>query len=279
MILWRTILASASVAIFILAGSLALFAQEKIGEGYYSGFIINGGRQSREVGPAKSGQTMQAFLTPEWSTEKGGRVEWRLEDQDGLLLKTGTQSYPSPGTVLIEWTSDSNPKPAGYWIHIAGKAGGSSGEILGQYALRIFFWDQNDGNSGKDAPEIFEKALPLPVSEPGVYSFPECFISGTADRYDIYKISLGPNCFLSLNGQPLEWKGKKGTIYWEVLNKSFKRLKAWTSPVDQTASGGIKVFHPRIKADTKPTMFYLMVKAEGEISLIYGLQVEIKEGR
>ena len=280
MIVWRIIFVSLIPLTFSLAGVVPLFAQEKIGdEGVYSGFIISGGRQSVKVGPIKPGQTLQAFLSPEWTTEKGGRMECRLEDPDGPLLKSGSQSYPAQETVLLEWTSNSKPKPAGYWIHVQGGSGGFSGEILGQYKLRIFLWDQNDGNSGTDAPEVFEKALQLPVSEPGLYSFEECFISATADNYDIYKIVLEPNHSFSWSGQPLGWKGSKGKVYWEVVNKSFKRLKAWNTPLDLTSSTGIKVFHPQVKADTKPTIFYLLVKAEGEVSLIYGLQVEIKEGR
>jgi hypothetical protein len=37
--------------------------------------------------------------------------------------------------------------------------------------------------------------------------------------------------------------------------------------------------HARQKTDTKPALFYLLVKVEGEVSLIYTIQAEMKEGR
>jgi hypothetical protein len=41
----------------------------------------------------------------------------------------------------------------------------------------------------------------------------------------------------------------------------------------------IKVSAARTKTETKPALFYLLVKAEGDMSMIYTLQAEMKEGR
>jgi hypothetical protein len=159
--------------------------------------------------------------------------------------------------------------------------GAFPGEILGEYTLWITLWDQNDGDSGTDAPETFEKALLLPVPKPEAYLFGECFISGTADIYDIYKILIKPNHTLTLRAQPLQWQGvgQKGQARWEFLNKSFKRLKEGISLISQTSPFTVRVFHPRVRSDTKPGLFYILVKMEGEASMVYALEVAMKEGR
>lgn len=272
------------IFLFFLANSAAaspLTAQEKIvGEGEHQGFIVNEGEQVLRVSPIKPGQTIQIFLAPHWTTEYG-KVKWWLEDQDGIRLRGGSQDNLTVEPVFMEWTSNSEPRPSAYLIHFQGMGGVSSGEILGQYTLRILLLDQNDGNSGTDAPETYEKALLLRISAPGNYLFDECFISGTADVYDIYKILIRPNHSLTLSAHPLQWKGmnQKGKVRWEFLNRSFKRLKEGTSLFAQTTPFMVKVLHPRVKSDAKPALFYLLVKVEGEVSLVYALHAEMKEGR
>jgi len=127
----------------------------------------------------------------------------------------------------------------------------------------------------------FEKALELPVSEPGVHTFIECFVSGTADIYDIYKISVRPNHSLILKATPVLWNGadKRGKVHWDFLNRSFKRMKDGQSSLSETSSFMVKVFHPQVRSGNKPAIFYLLVKIEGDVSLIYSLQTEVKEGR
>ncbi len=259
-----------------------LSAQEiALGRGEHQGFILNEAEQVLKVNSIKPGQTIQVVLAPHWTTEKGGKVKWSLLDQDKVRLRTVTQSQPDSDPVFLEWTSNSLPRPRAYFIHVQGIGGFSSGEILGEYTLRILLWDQNDAHSGTDAPETYEKALLLPISEPGTYVFDENFISGTADTYDIYKIFIKPNHSLTLRAQPLHWQGTspKAKVRWEFLNKSFKRLKEGASLFPQTSPFVIKVFAARTKTDTKPALFYLLVKVEGDASMIYTLQAEMKEGR
>jgi len=259
-----------------------LSAQERVvGEGAHQGFIVNEGEQVIKVSPINPGQTIHVFSAPHWIIEQGGKVVWRLEDQDKVLLKTGSQIQPDSEPFFMEWTSNSEPRPGAYLIRVQGRGGTFPGEILGQYSVSILLWDQNDGHSGTDAPETYEKALLLPISEPGIYNFDECFISGTADLYDIYKILIKPNHSLTLQALPLQWKGtnQKGRVRWEFLNKSFKRMKVGASPFLQTSPFVVKVFHPQVKTDPKPALFYLLVKVEGKVSLVYALQAEIKEGR
>ena len=257
-------------------------AQEIVmGEGEYRGFIVNEGKQVVKVSPIQPGQTLQIFFSPQWMIEQGGKVEWRLEGPDGVRLREGSQNNPQAETTFMEWTSNSEPRPNAYLLHVQGVDGMFPGEILGQYTLSIFLWDQNDGNSGTDAPESFEKALLLPVSEPGTYLFEEGFISGTADVYDLYKILLQANHSLMLKAIPAQWKGggKKDKVHFEFLNRSFQRMKEGNSFWPETSPFVVKIFHPRVRPDTKPALFYLMVKMDGEVSLIYGLQVEVREGR
>jgi hypothetical protein len=257
-------------------------AQEKVaGEGEYKGFIVNEGDQILKVSPIKPGQTIQVSFVPGWVGEQAGKVDLRLDDQDGLKLRAASLDHAEVEPAFMEWTSNSEPRPGAYSIHIQGVGGAFPGEILGAYTLRITLWDQNDGDSATDAPETFEKALFLPISEPGIYSFSECFISGTADIYDIYKILIKPNHTLTLRGQPLQWKGvgQKGLAHWEFLNKSFKRMKEGTSLFPQMAPFIVRVFHPRVRNDTKPALFYLLVKIEGDVSMVYALEAEMKEGR
>jgi hypothetical protein len=169
----------------------SLSAEEKaVGEGEYKGFIVNEGEQILKVSPIKPGQTIQVSLTPRWMGEQTGKAVLRLDDQDGLKLRATSLDRSDPEPASLEWTSNSEPRPRSYSIHIQGAGGSFSGEILGAYTVRIMLWDQNDGDSGTDAPETFEKALLLPISELGTYSFNECFVSGTADIYDIYKILI-----------------------------------------------------------------------------------------
>ena len=259
-----------------------LSAQEiALGQGEHHGFILNETEQVLKVSSIKPGQTIQVVFAPHWTTEKGGKVRWSLLDPDKVRLRTVTQSQPESAPVFLEWTSNSIPRPEAYFIHVQGMGSFSAGEILGEYTLRLFLWDQNDAGSGTDAPETYEKALLLPVAEPGTYVFDENFISGTADTYDIYKIFIKPNHSLTLRAQPLYWQGTspKARVRLEFLNKSFKRLKEGLSLFAQTSPFVIKVFAARTKTDTKPALFYLLVKAEGDVSMIYTLQAEMKEGR
>jgi hypothetical protein len=204
-----------------------------------------------------------------------------LEGPDGVRLREGSQKNPEAETTFMEWTSNSEPRPNAYFLHVQGVDGTFPGEILGQYTLSIFLWDQNDGNSGTDAPESFEKALLLPVSEPGTYLFEEGFISGTADVYDLYKILLQANNSLMLKVIPAQWEGggKKDKLHFEFLNRSLQRMKEGNSFFPEMSPFVVKIFHPRVRPDTKPALFYLLVKMDGEVSLIYGLQVEVREGR
>ncbi|MGB9699727.1 MAG: hypothetical protein ACPL5I_10120 [Thermodesulfobacteriota bacterium] len=262
-----------------------LCAQERIvGEGEHKGFIVNEGRQSLKIAAIKPGQTIQVFLTPHWLTEFSGRVQCRLEDEKGELLRSalstmGESTKEEP--LFLEWTSNSQPKPAAYFIHILGSGGAYGGEILGTYTLQIILWNQNDGNSGTDAPESFEKALLLPISEPGHYLFEENFISGTADLQDIFKILVKPNHTLTLQAFPAQWQGAghKGNLRWEFLNKSLKLLKSGICAYNQVNPFTVKIFHPRVKGEPKPALFYFSVKIEGKLSSIYTIQAEVKEGR
>jgi hypothetical protein len=259
-----------------------LWAEERIvGEGEHTGFIVNEGRQILKVSSIKPGQTIQVFLTPLWIVEGGGKVEWRLEDPGGAALRVGSKTNPEVDPFFMEWTSNSQPKPPAYHIHIVGSGGAFSGEILGQYTLQVFLRDQNDGNSGTDAPETYEKALLLPISEPGTYLFEENFVSSTADVYDIFKINIKPNHSLTLRAKPLQWHGggQKGKVSWKFLNKTFRLLKAGDCPTPQSDLFTVRVFHPQVKTDTRPALFYLLVQMEGQASLIYSLQAEVKEGR
>lgn len=271
------------VLIFLLclAAAPSLHAQEKVlGEGAHKGFILNDGNQVFKISPIKSGQTLQLSCSLRWTTEKMGKVQWRIEDQDRAALKTGSQDNPEMQPIVLEWTSNSVPKPAAYFFLIQGMGGVVPGEILAEFDLRIHLWDQNDGNAGTDAPESYEKALPLPISLPGTYNFDECFLSSTADIYDIYKIFLQPYQSLTLRAIPLNWKGtgQKGRVRWEFLNKSLKRLKQGSTPFAQATPFVVRVFHPRVKSDPRPALFYLLVKIEGEANVIYSLQAEVKEG-
>jgi hypothetical protein len=267
---------------FFAAIASPLLAEEKIvGEGEHKGFIVKEGEQTLRISPIKPGQTLQAFVSPQWSAEEGGRVEWVLTDSNGVRLRTARHHQPEAETILLEWTSNSEPRPNGYVIHIHGMGGNFPGEILGQYTVNLSLWDQNDGDAETDAPETYEKALELPVSEPGTYHFDECFLSGTADIYDIYKISIKPNHSLSLTVKPSQWNGvdKKAKVRWEFLNRFFKRMKEGQCTLAEMSPFVVKVFHPQVKSSNKPAIFYLLVKIEGEVSLIYTLQADMKEGR
>ena len=270
----------------LILGSLTapfpLPAEERIvGEGEHRGFILQEGEQVLIIDSVKPGQTIQAYAAPQWSVEKEGRVEWILTDGSGVRLRAGRHRQPEEEMILLEWTSNSQPRPDSYRLQIQGRGGSFPGEILGQYVVGISLWDQNDGASGTDAPETYEKALELPLSDPGLHVFDECFISGTADHYDIYKISLKPNHSLTLKAVPVQWKGsdKKGKVRWDFLNRSFKRMKDGQNSLAEESPFGVKVFHPQVRSGNKPATFYLMVKMEGEASLIYSLQAEVKEGR
>jgi hypothetical protein len=273
---------SSFLLFFCLAIGPPLLAEEKIaGEGEHKGFIVKEGEQILRVSAVKPGQTLQAVVSPQWSAEEGGRVEWVLTDSNGVRLRTARHHQPEAEAILLEWTSNSEPRPNGYAVHIRGMGGNFPGEILGQYTVYLSLWDQNDGDSGTDAPESYEKALELPVSEPGTYLFDECFLSGTADIYDIYKISIKPNHSLTLMAKPLQWNGsdKKAKVRWEFLNRSFQRMKEGQDAFSGMSPFVVKIFHPQVKSSNKPTIFYLLVKIEGEASLIYTLQADMKEGR
>lgn len=277
---WKFI--SLLAILYCIFAALPTRAEERIvGEGQHRGFIIHEGEQVLKTGLVKPGQTIQAQVSPQWNAGKGGRVEWTLTDSSGAPLRAGSQHQPSEEPLLLEWTSNSDPRPDAYRIQIQGKGGSFPGEILGQYIVQISLWDQNDGSSGTDAPETYEKALELPASEPGLHIFNECFLSGTADIYDIYKISLKPNRSLTLKAIPVQWNGadKRGMVRWDFLNRSFKRMKDGQSSLSETSPFMVRVFHPQVRSGSKPAIFYLLVKIEGEVSLVYSLQAEIKEGR
>ncbi len=265
-----------------VCAALPTRAEERtVGEGQYRGFIIHEGEQVLKIEVVKPGQTIQAQVSPQWNVKKGGVVEWTLADSSGARLRGGSHQQPNDEPLLLEWTSNSEPSPDGYRIQIQGKGGNFAGEILGQYIIQISLWDQNDGDSGTDAPETYEKALELPAFGPGLHIFNECFLSGTADIYDLYKISLKPNHSLILKSVPLQWHGtdKRGMVRWDFLNRSFKRMKAGHSPASETTPFLVRVFHPPVRSGSKPAIFYLLVKIEGEVSLVYSLQLEIQEGR
>jgi hypothetical protein len=204
-----------------------------------------------------------------------------LTDGEGAKLRTVSHRQPEEQPILLEWTSNSEPRPDAYRIQIQGKGGHFPEEALGQYIVQISLWDQNDGDSGTDAPETFEKALELPVFEPGVHNFVECFASGTADIYDVYKISVRPNHSLTLKAIPVLWHGvdKKGKVHWDFLNRSFKRMKDGQSSLSETSTFMVKVFHPQVRSGNKPAIFYFLIRIEGDVSLIYSLQTEVKEGQ
>jgi hypothetical protein len=276
---WTLVL---SVLLLTLCSPPLLSAQDSPpGEGEHREVIISEGKRIIEVGPVKPGQTIQAFCTPQWSVEEGGRVEWVLTDGEEKRLRAASQKNPDNDMLLLEWTSNSAPAPKFYRLEIRGKGGEYEGEILGRSLVTIWLRDQNDGNAGTDAPESYAKALLLPASEPGIYQFPECFASGTADTYDIFQIQLKPNHSLHFEATPLQWKGgdPKGRVLWEFLNKSYKSLKRGQSAPGQSAPFEIKVFHPPVKSDPKPGLYYLLIKVEGNISLFYSLRLEIREGR
>jgi hypothetical protein len=267
---------------FAMAVSAPVRAEERIvGKGEHRGFVVSQGEQILRISPIQPGQTLQALVSPQWSVEERGRVEWVLTDPNGTTLRTARHLQPEAETILLEWTSNSEPKPSAYLIHIRGRGGSFPGAILGRYTVTISLWGQNDGNSGTDAPESYEKALELQLPEPGTYQFNECFLSGTADLYDIYKISLKPDYSLTLKAGPLQWNGedKKTRVTWEFLNRSYKRMKEGESRFSETSPFGVKVFHPRVKSSNKPAIFYLLVKIKGEANLVYALQAEVKEGR
>jgi hypothetical protein len=277
---WKFI--SLLAILYCISAALPTRAEERIvGEGQHRGFIIHEGEQVLKTGLVKPGQTIQAQVSPQWKAGKGGRVEWTLTDSSGAPLRAGSQHQPSEEPLLLEWTSNSEPRPDAYRIQIQGKGGSFSGEILGQYIVQISLWDQNDGSSGTDAPETYEKALELLAPEPGLHIFNECFLSGTADIYDIYKISLKPNHSLTLKAIPVQWYGvdKRGMVRWDFLNRSFKRMKDGQSSLSETSPFMVRVFHPQVRSGNKPAMFYFLAKIEGEVSLVYSLQVEVKKGR
>jgi hypothetical protein len=262
--------------------ALPIRAEEKIvGEGQHRGFIVHEGEQVLKIEVVKPGQTIQAQVSPQWNVKKGGVVEWTLTDSDGAPLRAASQHQPNEESLFLEWTSNSEPRPDSYRIQIQGKGGSFPGEILGQYIVQLSLWDQNDADSGTDAPETYEKALQLPAFEPGLHIFNECFISGTADIYDLYKISLKPNHSLTLKTVPAQWYGaaKEGIVRWDFLNRSFKRMKGGQSSPPDTSPFMVRVFHPQVRSGNKPAIFYLLVKIEGDISLVYSLQLEIQEGR
>ncbi len=259
----------------------SLAAEIIVEEGEHRGLLLQEEDHILKTGPVMPGQTFQAYVSPQWSSDGGGTVEWVLADQTGATLKTAHHYQPDTDTILLEWTSNSEPKPRAYFLHIRGKGGSPAGGILGEYVVHTALWDQNDGNAGTDAPESFEKALELPVSEPGRYDFEEGFLSGSADIYDIYKLSIKPNHSLTLRAQPLQWNGtgKKARVRWEFLNRSFMKMREGGDKFSETTPFTVKVFHPQVRSSTKPTGFYLLIKIEGDASLIYSIQAEVKEGR
>ncbi len=268
--------------LLFLLGVHPLGAQGKVvGEGEYRGFIVNQGRQSLKIAPIQPGQVLQIDLIPQWSAGVGGKVEWQLDDAEGKRLRGGSQASPQTDPISIEWTSNSEGKPSAYFLQVHGAAGSFSGEILGQYIARISFWNQNDGSSNRDAPESFEKALALPIFETGTFLFEECFISGMGDPYDVYKVQIKPNHACTVKAKPLQWKkaGAKGHLHIEFLDRSFRKLKEGNIPFPESTPFVVRVFHPQMRSATKPAVYYLLLKMEGEFSLIYGLEIDVREGR
>ncbi len=268
------------VLFFLAAGISPAAAELSVGEGEHRGQIVNREEQILRVGPVKPGQTLQLFLSAQWDVA-GGKVEWVLTDTRGTRLRTARHHQPETETLLLEWTSNSEPDPKGYRVHIRGMGGSSPGETLGQYRVVLSLLDQNDGGSGTDAPETYEKALDLPVSEPGSYFFDECFVSGTADVYDLYRITVKPNHSLALYARPLQWRGAdpNAKMRCEFLNRSFKPMKVGQAGLSQASPFVVKIFHPQTRSSSKPAVFYLLVKMEGDASLVYAIQAEMKEGR
>jgi hypothetical protein len=259
----------------------ALPALEKIpGEGEHRSFIVNEGKRAIAVGPVKPGQTIQVFCSPRWSAPEGGRVEWVLTDGEEKPLRAASQKNPETDLLILEWTSNSAPVPKFYRIEIWGKGGNYGGEILGRADIVIGLRDQNDGSAGTDAPESYAQALSLPALEPGTYVFPECFVSGTADLYDIFQIQLKPDHSLHFEALPVQWKGEdpRGKVRWEFLNRSYRPLKKGQIAPGKTDPFTLRVFHPPVKADPKPALYYFLVKIEGDVSLFYSLHLEIREG-
>jgi hypothetical protein len=271
------------LVLFLLAAPVSsLPARESnVGEGEHRGQIVNREEQILRVGPVKPGQTLELLLSAEWSVEERGKVEWVLTDTRGTRLRTARHHQPETEPITFEWTSNSEPNPSGYLIHIRGMGGSFPGELLGHYFLNLSLKDQNDGGSGTDAPERYEKALNLPISEPGFYFFDECFLSATADVYDLYRISVKPNHVLTLEAKPLQWKGDgvKAKVRWEFSNRSLKRMKEGQSLFSEMSPFVVKIFHPQTRSSSRPAVFYLLVKIEGEVSLVYTIQAETKEGR
>jgi hypothetical protein len=261
----------------LLATSLG--AQEVIlGEGEHRGSLISQEKQVFKIGPVKPGQTLQVACSPQWSADGVGRVDWTLEDAGGAKLRAASQTSPDAASLSLEWTSNSEPRPDIYVLQIQ-PSGGGPGEALGDYSLFILLLDQNDGDSGTDAPESYEKALLLPAQDPRTYVFDDCFLSGTADLYDIYKIQVKPNHSLNFGALPLQWKGSpKGKVTWEFLNKSYKIMKKGQISPGQSTPLGIKIFYPQVRSDERVGLYYFLVKIEGDASLSYSLHLEIKEG-
>jgi hypothetical protein len=56
-------------------------------------------------------------------------------------------------------------------------------------------------------------------------------------------------------------------------------MKSGQNSVSETTPFAVRVFHPQVRSSNKPATFFLLVKIEGEVSLIYSLQAEVKEGR
>jgi len=258
----------------------SLQAQEVfLEEGEHTGALISQEKLAFQVGPIKPGQTLQVVCSPLWSADQVGRVDWTLEDAAGNKLRAASQTNPDTNSLSLEWTSNSEPKPESYIVQIQA-SGGSPGEALGEYSFFTLFRDQNDGGSGTDAPESFEKALLLPAQDPGIYTFGDCFLSGTADLYDLYKIQIKPNYSLNFEALPVQWKGSpKGRVTWEFLNKSYKILKKGQSSPEQSTPFGIRVFHPLVRSGEKTGLYYFLVKIEGDASLFYSLHLEIKKGQ
>jgi hypothetical protein len=248
-----------------------------VGEGEHKGPLISHGKEVLKIGPVKPGQNIQVVCSPQWSLEKEGRVDWSLENANGAKLRVASHTNPETDSISLEWTSNSEPKPDFYVVQIQ-TGGSSSGQALGEYTIFILLRDQNDGDSATDAPENYENALLLPM-EPGIYLFGECFLSGTADLYDIYKIQLKSNHSLNFKAVPLQWKGtSKGKVTWEFLDKSYKPLKRGQISPRQSIPLGLKIFHPQVRSEAKSAFYYFLVKIEGDASLFYSLYLEIKEG-
>jgi hypothetical protein len=92
-------------------------------------------------------------------------------------------------------------------------------------------------------------------------------------------MELKPNHSLNFKVVPLQWKGSpKAKVSWEFLNKSYKPIKKGQTKPGQSVPFELKIFHPQVRSESKPAIYYFLLKIEGDASMFYALHMEIKEG-